>query len=276
MAIVFVDGKLLEESKAKISVFDHGVVAGDGVFEALAVYDGVPFALNRHLTRLAKSVLGVGLSTPDVKKIEAAVYDVIGANKIDFGKVRITYTAGDGPLGSERLNSAPRIIVASAPMSPVPPVARVSIAPWPRNEFGVLAGLKTTSYAENVVALAWAKRQGSSEVIFRNTQDLLCEGSGSNIFVVIGNRLVTPPLSSGCLAGVTRDLIVEFLGAVEEDIPMTLLKTKSISEAFLSSSLREAQAITHFDDFEMKNAPGPYSISVASAFRELIKENQNP
>lgn len=276
MAFIYVDGRLVDEKIAVVSVLDHGLVAGDGVFEALAVYDGTPFAVRRHLDRLTKSAVGIRLQAPDIAAIETAIYDVVAANKISFGKVRVTYTGGDGPLGSDRIVSVPRIIVAAAQMSPIPATTRVAIAPWPRNERGVLAGLKTISYAENVVCLDWAKSKGSSEVIFSNTMGMLCEGSGSNIFVVLDGELVTPPLASGCLAGVTRDLIVEHLGAIEVDIPMTLLKSSAISEAFLSSSLREVQGITHLDDFEMLGVPGPVSIEIANRFRELVKDNPNP
>ena len=276
MGFVFIDDRLVEDSQAVISVFDHGLVAGDGVFEALAVYGGTPFAVRRHLERLARSAAGLRLDPPNLTVIEAAIHQVAEANKIGFGKVRVTYTAGDGPLGSDRLVSSPRIIVAGAPLGPIPPTARVSISPWPRSERGILAGIKTTSYAENVVGLDWARAQGSSEVIFPNLAGMLCEGSGSNIFVVIEGSLVTPPLSSGCLAGVTRDLIIEFLGGIEADVPVDKVTSGDLSEAFLSSSLREAQAISHFDDFAMPVAPGPVSLNIAERFRELIKDNLNP
>ena len=97
------------------------------------------------------------------------------------------------------------------------------IFPWPRNERGALAGVKTTSYAENVVALSYARQQGAAEAIFGNLAGNLCEGSGTNVFVVAGGRLVTPPLSAGCLAGVTRGLVIEWAGAVEEDLPLSAL-----------------------------------------------------
>ena len=93
------------------------------------------------------------------------------------------------------------------------------VVPWPRNELGALSGLKTTSYAENVRALAYAAERGGSEAIFANTAANLCEGTGTNIFVVAGGRLITPPLSAGCLAGVTRALVLEWVGAAEEDMP---------------------------------------------------------
>ena len=276
MGYVFVDQQLIDDSSAVISVYDHGLVTGDGVFEALAVYGGVPFAITRHLERLARSVAGMRLPPPDLPLIEAAIFEVVEANKIDFGKVRVTYTAGDGPLGSDRSNSPARVIVAAVPLGPIPPTARVAISLWPRNERGILAGLKTTSYAENVVGLNWAFSLGATEIVFPNIAGMLCEGSGSNIFVVIDNVLMTPPLSSGCLAGVTRDLIVEYLGGVEADVPMERVTSSDLSEAFLTSSLREAQPITHFDDFSIPSAPGPVTLDIVDKFRELIKDNLNP
>ncbi len=277
MAYVYVDGSLVKESEGVIPVLDHGVVAGDGVFEALAVYDGTPFALRRHLERLARSVSGMRMTTaPDLEVVEAAIHDVVKANQIGFGKVRVTYTAGDGPLGSDRLPSRPRLVVAAAPLAPIAPTAKVAVSLWPRNERGILAGVKTTSYAENVVGLNWAIAQGADEIIFPNTKGELCEGSGSNIFVVVDGELITPTLASGCLAGVTRDLIVEHLGGVERDLPVDVLKSGLVKEAFLSSSLREAQAITFVDDFALTAAPGPVSLEISRRFRELIKDNLNP
>ena len=277
MAYVYVNGSLVEESQGVISVFDHGLVTGDGVFEALAVYDGTPFAVRRHLERLARSAAGMRFThVPDLAAIEEAIYQVVKANQIGFGKVRITYTAGDGPLGSDRLPSTPRLVVAAAPLGPIAPTAKVAISLWPRNERGILAGLKTTSYAENVVGLNWAISRGADEIIFPNLKGELCEGSGSNIFLVIDDELITPTLASGCLAGVTRDLIVEHLGGVERDLPIEVLKSGVVQEAFLSSSLREAQAITFVDDFAMPVAPGPVSLEISRRFRELIKDNLNP
>ncbi len=277
MAYVYVNGSIVEESEAVISVLDHGLVAGDGIFEALAVYDGTPFAVRRHLERLARSAAGMRFTqVPDLGEVEDAIHRVVKANQIGFGKVRVTYTAGDGPLGSDRLPSRPRLVVATAPLGPIAPTAKVALSPWPRNERGILAGLKTTSYAENVVGLNWAISQGADEIIFPNLKGELCEGSGSNIFVVVDGELITPTLASGCLAGVTRDLIVEHLGGVERDLPIEALKSGVVEEAFLSSSLREAQAITFVDDFALPVAPGPVSLEISRRFRELIKDNLNP
>ena len=110
--------------------------------------------------------------------------------------------------GSGRGDAKPTLVIALAPMDPWPESTKVAVVPWPRNERGALAGLKTTSYAENVVALAYAKRLGAGEALFADTRGRLSEGTGSNVFVVLGDRLVTPALTTGCLAGVTRALVL--------------------------------------------------------------------
>src|SRR5690606_36162816 len=109
-------------------------------------------------------------------------------------------------------DSSPTLLVAVAEMPERPETTAVVTVPWTRNERGALTGLKTTSYAENVRALAYAAERGCSEAIFGNTVGDLCEGTGSNIFVVVDGRLLTPPLSSGCLAGITRALVLEWYG----------------------------------------------------------------
>jgi branched-chain amino acid aminotransferase len=145
--------------------------------------------------------------------------------------------------------------------------------PWPRNERSAVAGIKTTSYAENVVALAYAKERGCTEAIFATSTGLLCEGTGSNVFVVVGGRLITPPLSSGCLAGVTRDLVLEVTGAAEEDIPMAMFE--SADEVLLTSTGRDVQPVHRVDDRSIE-VPGPLTAAAAAAFAALAGANDDP
>lgn len=266
---VWIDGVLCEEAEARVSPFDHGLLTGDGVFETLKVYAGVPFAVDRHLDRLEVSARGLGLSIPDRAALADALTAVIGANGIGDGRLRITLTGGESPLGSDRGEGGPMVIVAGGPLSPWPPSTDVVVVPWPRNERGALAGLKTTSYGENVVALAYAKQRGAGEAIFGNTVGRLCEGTGTNVFVGIGGRLVTPPLSSGCLAGVTRALILENVpGAVEEDLPLDALA--GADEAFLASTTREVQPVRAVDGVPLPACPGPLTTAAADVFQRLV------
>jgi branched-chain amino acid aminotransferase len=271
---VWIDGVLCDESEARVSPFDHGLLTGDGVFETLKVYGGVPFAARRHLERLDVSCKGLGLPAPDHGELRAAMRAVIHANALDTGRIRITLTGGVSPLGSDRGDGGPLVIVASGGLTPWPPSTDVAVVPWPRNERGALAGLKTTSYGENVVALAYAKERGAGEAIFGNTVGNLCEGTGTNVFIGVGGRLVTPPLSAGCLAGVTRALVLEVAGAVEDDLPLTALA--EADEAFLSSSTREVQPIRAVDGRELPQVPGPLTSRAAEAFNSLVARDLDP
>ena len=287
MSTVWINGTVCDAEDARVSPFDHGLLTGDGVFETLKVYDGRPFAARRHLDRLAVSAGGMGLPVPDAATLRDAMAAVIAGNGLGSGRIRITLTGGVSPLGSDRGGDGPLVVVAGGPLSDWPPTTDVVVVPWPRNERGALAGLKTTSYGENVVALARAKAHGAGEAIFANTVGSLCEGTGSNVFLVLDGELITPPLSSGCLAGVTRALVLEVTDAVERDVPVGALA--EAEEAFLSSTTREVQPIravitertvTHptldAPTTVLPPAPGPRTIAAAEAFSALVARDLDP
>ncbi len=273
-AAVWIDGALVEVDEAKVSAFDHGLTVGDGVFETLRVYRRTPFALTRHLERLERSASGLGLDAPDRDVVTAAIAEVIAAAGLPDARLRITLTGGLAPLGSGRGTSGTTLVVAAAALDPFPTTADVAVVPWPRNERGALTGLKTTSYGENVVALARAAAAGASEAIFANTVGHLCEGTGSNVVVAIGGRLITPPLTSGCLAGVTRAVVLELCEVEEAELPLSALG--DADEAFLTSTTREVQAIAHVDGRALPAAPGPLTTAAAAAFTELLGRDLDP
>ncbi|CAM3239564.1 aminotransferase class IV [Nocardioides dubius] len=258
------NGDLLSDpTAAAITIADHGFTVGDGVFEAIKVVDGQAFALTRHLDRLARSAAGLGLPPVDLAEVRAGVDAVLAGQPLPLGRIRITYTGGPAPMGSGRVDAAPTLVVAVSAMAPYPPTAATCLVPWPRNERGALAGLKTTSYGENVVALARAQQAGASEALFANLAGNLCEGTGSNVFYVLDGELRTPTLASGCLAGVTRALLVEWTGAREIDEPAEVLT--EASEVFLASTTRDVQGV-HAHDGRLLTAPGPLTQEAARAF----------
>ena len=271
---VWINGGLVDPPTASVSAFDHGLTVGDGVFETLRVYGGTPFALRRHLDRLARSAAGLALPVPERAELERACAEVVAAGGLADARLRLTVTGGPGPLGSPRGAGPPTVVAAVAPLAPVPPAAAVVVAPWPRNERGPLAGLKTTSYAENVVLLGWAKERGAEEAIVADTTGRLCEGTGANVFVVHDGRLRTPALASGCLAGVTRALVLATTDAEEVDLPLDALATAD--EAFLTSSTREVQAIGEVDGRPLPTTPGPCTSGAAAAFRALVASDLDP
>jgi len=275
---VWVDGAVVEADEARVSVFDHGLTVGDGVFETAKVVDGVPFALTRHLDRLASSARGLGLTPPEDGALRDAVAVALAANAnaVAAGplRLRITLTGGTSPLGSDRGQAGPTLVVALAPLTAWAPTAKVVVVPWTRNERAATAGLKTTSYADNVVALAHAKAHGGSEAVLANTAGMLCEGTGSNVFVVLAGELVTPPLTSGCLAGVTRALVLEWTGAIERDVPLGALL--EADEVFLTSSTRDVQAVHAVGDDAYPDAPGPLTRHAAATFAERAAADVDP
>jgi branched-chain amino acid aminotransferase len=272
---VWINGTLVPDEEAQISVFDHGLVTGDGVFETVKVTNGVPFALTRHLNRLARSATGLGLAEPDLDQVREGALAVIEASeKPELARMRITVTGGIAPLGSERGGSPLTVIVAIGSMKPVASWVDVTTVPWPRNEHGALSGLKTTSYGENVRALAYAAERGGNEAIFANTAGNLCEGTGSNVFVVSGGQLLTPPLTAGCLAGVTRALVIEWAGAVEQDMPLSALA--EADEAFLTGTTRDVQPIRCVDGQTLANASGPITKKAIEVFAMRAAESPDP
>jgi branched-chain amino acid aminotransferase len=272
---VWINGELLPDDKASISIFDHGLVVGDGVFETVKVQRGAPFALTRHLRRLGTSAAGLGLPAPDLEAIRAGALAVCGeAAALPLARLRITVTGGISPLGSERGSAPVTAIVALAEQGPPAVSVDVVTVPWPRNERGALSGLKTTSYGENVRALSYAAERGGNEAIFANTAGHLCEGTGTNVFLVIGGRLVTPPLSAGCLAGVTRALVLEWSGAHEEDVPLAALA--GAEEAFLTGTTRDVQPIRRVNGSELAAVPGPATRKAAEVFAMRSAESPDP
>lgn len=271
---LWLDGRLQDLESARVSVLDHGLTVGDGVFETVKATDGRPFALSRHLDRLTRSARGLGLPDPDLDEIRRACAAVLEADPMPLGRLRITYTGGHGPLGSDRGDAGPTLVVALGEAARRPDSTAVITVPWTRNERGALAGLKTTSYAENVVALARAARQGASEALFANTVGQLCEGTGSNVFVVLDGDIHTPPLSSGCLAGITRGLTAEWTGAKETDLPLEALE--QAEEVFLTSTLRDVQAVHRVDGRKLPGAPGPVTVEAMRIFDERSGDDLDP
>lgn len=276
------DGKLVAPDERTISAIDHGITVGDGVFETCAVFDGEAFALTRHLKRLARSAAGLGIAEPDEALVRQGVAEVL-ATVPDSGRLRITVTDGVGPLASGRSDGPQTVVVAAGPAT-MRAHGRAVRSPWVRNERSAVAGLKTTSYAENVVALADAVERGGDEALLANTRGDLCEGTGSNVFLERGGELVTPALSSGCLAGITRELLLEW--GAEAGLPVREAEagelafdlldevTAGTSHMLLTSSLRNAQPTTWFDGDDI--AVGELSRAAHDLFERMRRERLDP
>ena len=270
----WVNGRLLSDPlEPAIVATDHGLTVGDGVFEAIKVVAGEPFAVTRHLERLARSAAALGLPAPDLDEVRRGIAETLAGQDLPLGRIRITYTGGPSPLGSGRGDAAPTLVVVTAAAAAYDPTTTVVSVPWPRNERGVLAGVKSTSYAENVVFLAEAHKAGATEAIFANTAGNLCEGTGSNVFYVVDGEVRTPTLASGCLAGVTRALILEWCDVVEIDEPFDVLERAD--EVFLASTIRDVQGVSDIDGRSFP-APGPVTAGIMEIWSTKEREALDP
>jgi branched-chain amino acid aminotransferase len=271
---IWLNGRLYDDPRqASIAGTDHGLLVGDGVFETLKVTERGAFAIRRHLNRLGRSAAALGLPAPDHGQIREAIEAVLAGRAFSRGKLRITYTGGRGPLGSEAAYGPPTLIVALAPADAAAPLTSIVTAPWMRNEHGALTGVKSTSYAENVRGLRYAAQHQASEAIFLNTAGRVCEGTGTNIFVVFGDTVVTPPLSAGPLAGITRELIMEWTPVAEREL--TLQEAKHADEVFLTSSMRDIQGVERWDD-QIFSQVRPVTQALSKTFAARSKADLDP
>ena len=203
---------------------------------------------------------------------------VLDGPPIDFGRLRWTVTGGHGPLGSDRHDSPLTYIVTAAAQPRPGDHGAVVRVPWVRNERSATAGLKTTSYADNVVALARAREHGAIEAVFANTRGELCEATGSNVFVVVDGVVRTPPLDSGCLAGISRELVLEWCArdgveVREEAMPLSVLE--EADEVFLTSSVKDVMPVSAVD-IRALAWPGPLTAEVRSVWDRYAAESVDP
>ncbi len=276
---VWLDGCLVDPSRAHLAVDDHGPLVGDGAFETLVVVGSGPgrvaFAVTRHLARLRRSLDALGLRVPfDDDELAAAIAATVAAAP-DAHIVRLYVTSGPGPLGSARgAGPVTTVVIAGGGPPGHAPGTDVAVFPHPRNERGALAGVKSISYAENVVALRHARAAGATEALFADTRGDLSEGTGSNVFWSDGHHLYTPPLDTGCLAGVTRALVMEHLEVTERRLPVGELV--SVHEAFLTSTTRGVQSIARVDGTRLAAVDGELTRRAAAVIGRLMAEVPDP
>lgn len=280
--VVWAEGRLREPEEPLIAAGDHGLTVGDGVFETLEVVDGRAFALTRHLRRLTYSATRIGMSGVDLDAVREGIGTVM-AQSDELSRVRITVTSGPGPMSSARGAGPQSIVVVATDALPLTECHAVRV-PWRRNERSPLAGVKSTSYAENVVMMEFARSRGADEALMANTHGHLCEGTASNVLVEVDGEIVTPPLAAGCLAGITRGLALEWgadagipirVAAVGE-IGMDVLDRAVAGDAFVAvtSSTRRVQPLASLDGADV--GPGPMLTRLAAEFDDRAARDVDP
>jgi branched-chain amino acid aminotransferase len=261
---VWFNGELVDEVDATISPRDRGLLLGDGVFETLRTYHGRLVTLTEHLGRLQAGARLLGIPVPELEAIAKGARALVSSAGTEDVRLRITLTSGPGPAGLKRGDASPTLLITASPLSPWPETARAVIANWSHDEHNPLAGVKTTSRADTVLAMMQARECGVDEALFFNQAGNLCEATTANVFAVRGGRVETPPLEAGCLAGITREHVLRLcaelgIEAVEADLPRQALN--EFEEMFLTSSTREIQALVAVDDRPVGlGDPGPLTV----------------
>lgn len=282
-AVVWADGALRGPGEPLVLASDHGFTVGDGVFETIGLRDGQPFALTRHLMRLQYSAERMGLGPLDPHFIRRGVSEVIAAKPQEVVRVRITVSSGVGPMGTSRGDGKPTVIIMGGPG--IKPRTCIAVrAPWKRNERSPLAGVKSTSYAENVLIAQFAREKGADEAFIANTHGHLCEGTGTNIFIERQGEVLTPPLASGCLPGITRGLVLEWgtraglpvRVAAPGELAMSVLDdvVQGVAHASVSNNTRGLQAVSRLDGAEV--SPGPMLTKLSALFEQYASADLDP
>jgi branched-chain amino acid aminotransferase len=280
--IVMIDGAVVAPADAKVSVFDRGFLYGDAVFEVLRTYAGVPFALDEHIARLRRSAERVFIPLPvDDLTLRREVERAVAESGNDESYVRIVVTRGTGPLSLDPdTASHPLRVVLVENVSPPPReayehgVAAVLVHTRRAVDGTSAEGAKVSNYLANLLALREAKARGAHEALIVDSQGHVVEGASSNVFVVLGGRIATPPETAGILAGITRARILAAavdlgMTVVERDIPVADLL--GADEVFITSSIRELLPVVRVDDRPIASGtPGPVARALHARFRSAL------
>jgi branched-chain amino acid aminotransferase len=257
--LVYVNGTFCASPDAKVSVFDHGLLYGDGVFEGICVYDGRIFRLDEHLQRLYESAKTIGLVIPlTPAQFKAAIMETVERNKLRDGYIRPIVTRGVGRLGLDPKNcQKPSVIIIPQDAESYPLLtagrkpARAIVSSIRRTpSFCVPASAKTLNYLNNILAKQQATYAGVDEAIMLDWMGFVSEGTGDNLFIMRGGILLTPPLHSSVLGGITRQVVLEAaqaLGISSEERELTIHDLYNADEAFFASTSLEIQPLVAID-----------------------------
>ena len=281
---IYLNGELVDAEKAVISVFDHGVLYGDGVFEGIRAYHGRVFQLEEHLDRLAHSARAIMLTLPMTKKqLQDAVLATLRANHLRDAYIRLVVTRGRGDLGLDPQKcKTPTVFIITDKIALYPQEfyekgLSVVTSSVRRNIPEALSpSIKSLNYLNNVLAKAEAARQKVPEAIMLNREGYVAECTGDNIFVVKQNVLITPPTSAGALEGITRNIVMDIAQnslklMVKEEL-FTPYHVYVGDEVFLTGTAAEVVPVTEVDGRIVGDGkPGKTTLKLMKAFKELTK-----
>ncbi len=281
---IYINGEYFSKEDAKISVYDHGLLYGDGVFEGMRIYSGKVFRLQEHLIRLWESSLSIGLAIPiTIEQLTADVNECVIKNGLDDGYIRLVVTRGSGSLGIDPNRcSNPQIIIIADKITLYPNELYENgldlvTASTIRNHPAALSPrIKSLNYLNNVMAKMEGLKAGCVEALMLNHKGDVAECTGDNIFIVRKGQLQTPPIDAGILEGITRNAVLELAREAGIETVETTLSRHDIytaDECFLTGSAAEVIAAVRLDDRVIGNGkPGPITKQLNEAFRKLVRQ----
>ncbi len=281
---VYVNGEILDEDKAAISVFDRGFLYGDGLFETMRSYEGVIFRLGDHLNRLYSSMKSLKIRQRlSNKETEKAVYKLLHVNNLKDASIRMTVSRGVSKHRGFSIsqNEIASMVISAAKFLPRPVKfyergIKADVAHFRRNSRSFSSNFKILNYLDSIIARSEATSEGSFETIFLNESDYVCEGSVSNIFTVKGNKIMTPSIDCGVLPGITRKAVLElapYAGLATQEARFTEGQLKDSEEVFVTNSLIEIIPVVKIDDRRIGNGRvGAVTRKIHGLYRELVRK----
>lgn len=280
---VWINGTLCGREEAKISVLDHGLLYGDGLFEGIRVYNGRPFRLEAHLDRLYRGAHAIRLEVPHGRDaLETAVRETLAAAGPDAGYIRLLVTRGAGPLGISPRGCTPAVIIIADRIALYPEESyrdgidlhTASVRRIPAECWDVR--IKSLNYLNNVLAKLEAQDADCGEAVLLNQAGRVAECAGDNIFVVREGTLATPPVREGALEGITRGVVLDLaaeLSIPAAEAPLTTYDLHTAEECFLTGSAAELVPVREVDRRPLAACPGPVTMRLLEAYRALAARN---
>ncbi|MEX0713841.1 MAG: branched-chain-amino-acid transaminase [Pirellulales bacterium] len=280
---VYIAGKLYDKEDAKISVYDHGLLYGDGVFEGIRSYGGRVFRLEQHLDRLWDSAKAIWLTIPIAREALAkAIHDTLTANQIADGYIRLIVTRGAGTLGLDpNRTSDPQVIIITDHISLYPRelyekgLEIISVSTMRNHPAALSPRIKSLNYLNNILAKIEGLQAGCIEALMLNVKGEVAECTGDNIFLVRDGVLLTPPIDAGILEGVTRQAVIELAGQAKLDvreIPLSKHDVYIADECFLTGTAAEVIPVVKVDSRTIgAGKPGPITRDLIERFGRLTR-----
>ncbi len=286
--LIYIDGKFYPESEAKISVFDHGFLYGDGVFEGIRSYNGIVFKLKEHIDRLYNSAKAIMLDIPMTKdEMIEAVLETLRKNGLKDAYIRLVVTRGKGDLGLDpRKCPKPSVIIITVPLlqlydEKVRERGMSMIVSWVRRDSvdATTHEIKSLNYLNSILAKIEANNAGADEAIILDPNGFICEATGENIFIVKDGKLFTPPSTSGALPGITANVIKEIaqkLGYQVIEKGITVTELYNADEAFLTGTAAEVMPIREVNKRQIgEGKMGPITRQILKKFMEYTRDPNN-